>query len=102
MKWVELAQEIVPTGKAVVWISGAVATSFLAGIGWMTSTSAISKTVDTVPVLAEEVSGLTNRVNNVESRLDDADADRQRILCLLTLTATGEALSPFEVAERCP
>lgn len=102
MKWVELAQEIVPTGKAVVWISGAVATSFLAGIGWMTSTSAISKTVDTVPVLAEEVSGLTDRVNNVESRLDDADADRQRILCLLTLTATGEALSPFEVAERCP
>jgi hypothetical protein len=102
MKWVELAQEIVPTGKAVIWISGAVGTSFLAGIGWMTSTSAISETVDKVPILTEEVNGLADRVNTVEIRLNDADEDRQRILCLLTLTATGEALSPFEVAERCP
>lgn len=102
MRFYETLVEAVPTGKAVVWIGGAVAASFLAGIGFTTGTGDVAQAVDEVPVILDSLQSHSTRISRLEARSTMAENDRRRILCLVTLTATGEELSPLEVAERCP
>lgn len=102
MTWIEHVQAAAPTGKALLWVGGSVVTSFLAGIGWMSRASEFSDTIDQVPIIQNSVDNYGVRLNAVEYRLDHADQDRERILCLVTLTATGEQVTPLQVAERCP
>jgi hypothetical protein len=59
--------------------------------------------------LPDKVSALEVRSARADSTIyvltegqEDATEERQRILCLVRLTATGEILSPLEVTERCP
>lgn len=102
MAWIEAVKAAVPSGKALAWIGGSIVMAFLAGIGWATGTSDVAAAVEQVPQLQQAVHANTERIDVIEGELQEAEQDRGRILCLVTLTAQGEELSPLEVNSRCP
>lgn len=101
MNWAEVIQAAVPTGKAMAWVGGAVVTSFLAGVGWVSQTHQISVAVEAVPRIEVMLAEHSTRIEELEEVSDQAHAEREKILCLVTLTATGEELTPLQVVERC-
>ena len=102
MKWMETAASLVPTGKALSIIATTAVGAFLAGVGWITTTGEVRKAVEAMPSMQLEIGILEDQMVEVQEEIEDARSDRQRILCLVTLTATGESLSPLQVADRCP
>lgn len=101
MNWGEVVQAAVPTGKAMAWVGGAVVTSFLAGVGWVSQTHQISVAVDAVPRIEVTLAEHSDRIEELEEMSNQAYAEREKIICLVTLTATGEELTPLQVVERC-
>lgn len=95
---------LVPSGKAAAWLLAGGVSVFMAGVGVTLRTSDFSELPLTVEEMGSTVSRNEQNIRVLRVRADSATADRKKILCLvtLTLTATGEPLSPLEVNARCP
>ena len=98
----EAVHSIVPTAKAFTIIISVSVGAFMAGVGAITGFGDTAANIALVPGMKETQDRVVDRMNTFELRLDAADYDRARILCLVTLTATGDLLTPLQVNERCP
>lgn len=95
MKVLEAVQQAVPSGKALVWIVGTAATTFAAGLGVAFGFGETADNIEAIPAMKAQVEENTDAIVNLQDGQD-------RLLCVSTLTATGEVLTPLEVQQRCP
>lgn len=84
-----------PSTKAMGWILATGVTVFWAGVGSALSFGEYANLPEASRQHGEAIDSLRVAVRN-------GDSEREKILCLVTLTATGEVLNPLEVTERCP
>ena len=102
MKLFETIAEAVPTGKAIFWILAGAGAMFGTGFGVAFGVGDSAASIRSIPSLSRDVAANSGRINGVVIRLDAADRDRTRILCLVRLTVQGETLLAVEIDERCP
>lgn len=102
----ELLAGLVPTGKNVAWIVGLVGTSVAAGFGLALGIGERADNIDAIPEMRVELEDHGDAIDGLTVRLDDADEDRELILCLSNLVVDvlvdGEELTARERAARCP
>ncbi len=102
MRVVELLSGLVPTTKIVGVLTSVIATSFLAGVGFILTVGDTAEVLAMVPEVVAAQEAMEGRMDSFQLRLDSADRDRTQILCLVRITVEGEDLSPLEVNRRCP
>ncbi len=105
MSWIAALQEVVPQGKALLWIGATMVTSVLAGMGIVLSVGEKADNINAIPAMKVVMDSNVSRLNGIDRRLGAAELNAVKTLCLVTLTArvaTGEVLSPLEVNEECP
>ncbi len=93
---------VVPSGKVAAWLIAGAVSVFMAGVGVTLNVSDFSDLPETVETMQITVDRNETNIRVLRIRADSATANRKRILCLVTLTATGEEISPLEVNARCP
>lgn len=99
----------VPSGKALIWLIVTGISVFLAGVGFTLRSNEYTSLPAQHAALEMEQDSLEHVVQEnrisialLRAQVDSASADRRQILCLVTLTATGEQLTPLQVRQRCP
>ncbi len=102
MKFLEQIAAAVPVGKALFWIVAGAITSFGAGFGMAFGFGETAANIKLVPVLVATQTAMEGRMTTFQVRLDNADVARDRIMCLVRLTVTGEIVPAVEIDERCP
>ena len=102
MRITETLQQVVPSAKAIGVVLSLSVGSFLAGVGAVLNLGEWENLPDAVAQLQGQRVSADRSIADLAEGLEEAALERARILCLVRLTATGEALSPLEVTERCP
>lgn len=102
MKFLDTVAAAIPAGKALFWIVAGGVTMFSAGFGVAFGFGETAANIKLVPEIVATQIAFDTRMNAFQIRLDDADAAREQILCLVRLTAEGEPLSPLDVNRLCP
>lgn len=102
MKILDAIAQAVPTARWVFWMLAGAAAMFGMGFTVAFGVGDSAENIRSIPLIAADVEVNSNRINGVVTRLDNADRDRTRILCLVRLTVQGETLLAVEIDERCP
>ena len=102
MNITDVVQAVVPSAKGLTLVTPMTAGAFMAGVGAVLGWGDYSGLPAKVSALEARSIRADSTIQHLTEGLVEAREERQNILCLVRLTATGEVLSPLEVTERCP
>lgn len=102
MNIADAMQAITPSAKGLTLVVTMAVGSFMAGVGAVLGWGDYSGLPAKVSALEIRGADVDSAIQYLTDGQEEATEERQRILCLVRLTATGEILSPLEVTERCP
>jgi hypothetical protein len=102
MNITDVVQAVVPSAKGLTLVTTMTAGAFMAGVGAVLGWGDYSGLPAKVSALEARSIRADSTIQYLTEGLVEAREERQNILCLVRLTATGEVLSPLEVTERCP
>jgi hypothetical protein len=102
MNITDAMQAVVPSAKGLTVVITMTVGAFMAGMGAVLGWGDYSGLPAKVSALEVRGASADSTIQVLTDGQEEATEERQRILCLVRLTATGETLSPLEVTERCP
>lgn len=94
--------QLVPTGKGIVWLAGAAISMFLAGVGFTMQFGEYKELPGDVAVLETTVSTNSKDIQELRQTVESTTRELRRIRCLTRLAATGQTVNPLDIDEVCP